>query len=220
MHNNLLGRAVPTATAVLFVVLTGLVTMRSAPLVRLDTHVSDAAHALALGHPAWRAAMSAVTHTADSAVIWVLALLALLVLLARRDRSAIVLLVATAAAATVVRHGVLWLVHRPRPADRLTAASGFSYPSGHTTSSAVAAGLVIVLGWRLLPNRWSRLTLAGVAGGWAVLVGVSRVALVAHWPTDVIGGWLLATTVIVTATLLWRRPAGVQGDASPPNDPG
>ncbi|WP_426502882.1 phosphatase PAP2 family protein [Dactylosporangium sp. McL0621] len=200
----------------LLALLTALVAVRFSPLVRLDVDVSDAARRFTLAHPAWRATMSAVTHSGDSAVVRGLTLLALLVLLVRRDRTAAGFLVATAATSTVVRLALLGLVHRPRPADRLTTASGYSYPSGHTTSSAVAAGVVIVLGWALLPNRWSRAALVAVAGGWAVLVGVSRVALAAHWPTDVIGGWLLAATVTIIAASVLRLPR--RPDAAVPGE--
>ncbi|GAA2350396.1 phosphatase PAP2 family protein [Dactylosporangium salmoneum] len=194
-------RLAPVVPAALFAGLTALVAVRFAPLLRLDAAVSDAARRLALAHPAWRAAMSAITHTGDTAVLLTLTLVALAALLARRHWTGAAFLAGTAAAATVARLAVLHAVHRPRPPDRLTAADGFSYPSGHTTSSAVAAGIVIVLGWALLPGRRSRIALAAVAGGWAALVGVSRVALVAHWPSDVVGGWLLAATVLGTAWL-------------------
>jgi undecaprenyl-diphosphatase len=81
-----------------------------------------------------------------------------------------------------------FLVDRPRP-------SGFSlgYPSGHTTSAAAFAVIVIYLSTR---ERWSRRTrviVQVVAVVAVVLVGWARVVLHAHWPTDVLGGFLLGT---------------------------
>src|SRR5262249_32119820 len=140
----------------------------------------------------WRSFMSAVTHTADNAVLLAAALVAVGLLLWRRNRRGAAFLLATPAAATAVRLTVLHPVHRPRPPHPLTATPGFAYPSGHTTSSAVAAGVIVALGWSMLRGRRSRVALAGLASAWAALVGVSRVALVAHWPTDILGGWLLA----------------------------
>jgi undecaprenyl-diphosphatase len=190
-------RRVPVLCAAALGVLTLLVVARFGPLIRLDTAVSDAARRFALRHDGWRTAMSVVTHTADSRVLLPAGLLLAGLLLYQRRRTALQFLVGAAVTATVLRLAVMALVHRPRPVDRLTATAGWAFPSGHTTSSAVAAGIVMVLGWAALTGRWQRRVLVAAAGTWAALVGVSRVALLAHWPSDVLGGWLLATGVTV-----------------------
>ncbi|MFB9180452.1 phosphatase PAP2 family protein [Dactylosporangium sucinum] len=200
-------RAAAVVPALLFAVLTALVAARFGPLMRLDAAVSGAARRFTPAHPAWHATMSAITHTGDTNVLLSLAAVALIVLLLRQHRTGVVFLLLTVTATSAVRIAVMLLVHRPRPVDRLTATSGFAYPSGHTTSSAIAAGIVIVLGWTLLSSRRSRFALAAVAGTWALLVGISRVALLAHWPSDVVGGWLLAcaTTAAAALTLMGKR---------------
>ncbi|WP_426503172.1 phosphatase PAP2 family protein [Dactylosporangium sp. McL0621] len=170
--------------------------MRFGPLVRGDAAVSGAALRFATGHHAWRTVMSAVTHSADTAVLLIALPVGVLFALARRDRAGLAFLLGASAVATAARLTVLALVHRPRPAERLTATAGWAYPSGHTTSATVAAGIVVVLLWRLMPGPRARAALVGAAAGWAGLVGISRVALTAHWPTDVLGGWLLAGSVL------------------------
>ena len=65
----------------------------------------------------------------------------------------------------------------------------FSFPSGHATGSMALALCIIVLLWR---TKW-RLT-AIIAGAIYVLViGFSRLYLGVHYPTDILGGWLLST---------------------------
>jgi len=207
-------RRIPVLCAAALGLLTALVVLRWGPLIGLDSAISTAARRFTPHHDGWRSAMSVVTHSADTPVLLPVTLALGGLVLVLRWRAGLGFLLGTAVTATVIRLTILTLVHRPRPVDRLTAATGWAFPSGHTTSSAFTAGIVIVLGWAVLTGRWSRLALVAVAGGWAVLVGISRVALLAHWPTDVLSGWLLATGVTVAfAPLLrvqrtWPAPPG------------
>ncbi|MFF2848423.1 phosphatase PAP2 family protein [Streptomyces sp. NPDC058001] len=91
-----------------------------------------------------------------------------------------------------LRYVVLNLVARPRPPEQdwATHASGWSFPSGHTSTSAITALLLILA--VLLRSPRGRRTTAVVIGCWAVAVGLTRVYLGVHWFTDVVGGWLYA----------------------------
>lgn len=69
--------------------------------------------------------------------------------------------------------------------------TSFSYSSGHATLSLVFYGTWMYLLWRTLPSSPSRNVLLGFLGAWIVAIGWSRLALGAHWPTDLLGGYLL-----------------------------
>lgn len=113
-----------------------------------------------------------------------------------RDRlmSAAVAL-AVLATGSLARLGVSVAVgrHRPPAHDWATAAGGYAFPSGHTTSSALAAGVLAWMTIRRLPERRGvRVAAWSLAALFAIAVGLTRVYLGVHWPTDVIGGWLFA----------------------------
>jgi undecaprenyl-diphosphatase len=194
------GRAEPrTALVVIsgataaFALLTLAVLAHAGPLFRLDAAISAAAHRAALAHPAWRAAMASITLTGSTAVLGPIAAVACLLLLWRRR----------AQQACVVAVGMLvTVVARPRPVGRLAPSSGWSYPSGHSTASAAAAVIAILVCWPMLTHRWSRILLISGTAGCALTVGVSRVALVVHWPSDVLGAWLLALAVVPSVALV------------------
>ncbi|MEV0413546.1 phosphatase PAP2 family protein [Streptomyces sp. NPDC050448] len=100
-----------------------------------------------------------------------------------------------------VRYAVMYGVARPRPpvADWAAHASGFAFPSGHATTSAIVAGLLAWAARRAAAPATARLCWA-VAACWAIAVGLSRIYLGVHWPTDVLGGWLYALTWLTAAT--------------------
>ncbi|MFJ9173965.1 phosphatase PAP2 family protein [Streptomyces sp. NPDC102360] len=134
-----------------------------------------------------------LTATGTGVVPYMLAVLAGLVAgrSARHRLACAALTVGCLAAGQAVRYGLMTLVDRQRPphADWQTHASGFSFPSGHTTTAALSAGILVIALLARAPRGRAPLAVAVVC--WGLLVGVTRVYLGVHWFTDVLGGWLL-----------------------------
>ncbi|GAA3939167.1 phosphatase PAP2 family protein [Actinoplanes auranticolor] len=191
--------------AAAFLLLTLAVVQRFGPLVQFDAWVSAGAYDAALAHPAWRSVMYAVTWTANTTTITPVAAVATLLLIWRHRWWQALMLVVAMLGTAGLRWLVLTSIDRPRPADRLAPSSGWSFPSGHTTASATAALVAVLICWPLLRAQWARVLLVAVAAGWALAVGISRVALVVHWPSDVVGGWLFVAVVVPSIAVLVRR---------------
>ncbi|MFG3555706.1 hypothetical protein ACGGAQ_15145 [Micromonospora sp. NPDC047557] len=122
-----------TAAAV-FVVLALAVIWSFTPVIRFDGWVSAAAYRAAVEHPGWRAAMYAVTWTANTTTIApIAAVVALLLIWRGRWRQACFVVVAMSATAAV-RLLLLGTIDRPRPVDQLAPSGSWSFPSGHTTA--------------------------------------------------------------------------------------
>jgi undecaprenyl-diphosphatase len=111
---------------------------------------------------------------------------------------------------------------RPRP-DLVPHGSFVhtaSFPSGHSMLSAVTYLTLGVLVARALPQRRLKIYVLTLAGLVTVLVGVSRVYLGVHWPSDVLAGWL-AGLAWACLCMLGARWLARRGDVEPeaPADP-
>ena len=111
-------------------------------------------------------------------------------------------LIAVMAGALVLEGTLKVLVHRPRP-----TGESLGFPSGHAIASLTLALLVCGALWRVLSFRGK---VIGVVVGVLFVLGIAASRTVAdlHWPSDVVGGWLVAL-----AYGLWTIPL-VRQDAS------
>ncbi len=92
----------------------------------------------------------------------------------------------------------------------------FSFPSGHAMASAALVSALAVLLW---PTRWRWPTL-GFGAGFVVLVGLSRVYLGVHYPSDIIAGWAASVAWVVgVSTVLYGRVAKASVNAEPTSTP-
>lgn len=131
---------------------------------------------------------------------------------ARRSLRPAVLVTVGGGAATALTLLVKYLVARPDP-HHGELSHGGSFPSGHTMSVTVAAGLVVLL---LRPAaKWAWLLPASLGG----LMAVSLVVQAAHWASDVVGGALVALAVLagVQAGGLarWARGGSLRSEDHP-----
>lgn len=126
---------------------------------------------------------------------------------AGRRRQAFAALVA-GAAASVASPVLKAALDRGRPALEagLTTAGGGSFPSGHALASATVVLAAVLL--LAPPERRGVVALLGATE--LVVVSVDRIWLGAHWPTDVLGSWLLAGA-LVGAAAGWARRSQEQG---------
>jgi membrane-associated phospholipid phosphatase len=135
------------------------------------------------------------TNLGEGLVIFPLLLLAGVVCARRTGRWVVVLVgPLLLLAGLAVRFAAMAVIDRPRPprVDWVRFASGQSFPSGHTTTAALGYGLVLLLLVGSVRRPAAKAMLGVLLLGVAGLVGVSRVVLGVHWPTDVLGGWSLA----------------------------
>jgi undecaprenyl-diphosphatase len=153
--------------------------------------------------------LSAVLAVAGQGLPWVGIMVAVAALLLAAGSVRLVLLLGIVAALQDVGAVMKRVIERARPpaglVDVWRAADGYSFPSGHTLGAVLVFGfLFFAVEHCALPRRLRRL-LQGLCVAWIVLMGVSRVEVGAHWPTDVLGAYLTGALLLVPVVWVLRR---------------
>jgi len=172
------------------------------PLVRADVALNSLVQGFR--SPIGDRIMIVITSMGDmTVVLWAsVVLLAGLLLFRAWRRAGMVLLVLAATAVFVPL--LKWTLHKPRPIDIYSGVDAFSFPSGHAAFAAVLWGLIAVIGSSGL-SRNARAVVWATAFTLSMLIGLSRIYLSAHWPSDVIGGLLFGWAMAAVFGLFWER---------------
>jgi undecaprenyl-diphosphatase len=136
----------------------------------------------------------------------------------RKGKAALFVL-ASVGGGVLVSQTMKWAYARPRPELVPHGAEVFtaSFPSGHSMMSAVVYLTLGALLARTQADRTVKTYILAIAVLLTALVGVSRVYLGVHWPTDVLAGWALggAWALICLLVMLWLQSRGeVEDDAA------
>ena len=111
-------------------------------------------------------------------------------------------MLAATVSGALLSSGLKYSFGRPRPdlVPHLSHVVSSSFPSGHSMISAVVYLTLGSLLGAIMPNVKLKLYVLAVAIVLSVLVGISRVYLGVHYPTDVLAGWLAG---LVWALVCW-----------------
>ncbi|GAA1928381.1 phosphatase PAP2 family protein [Streptomyces durmitorensis] len=190
-----------------------LVELEWGPLGTVDGDIARTTHRWAVAH-------DGLTHASRILTDWVWdpwtmrALCAVAVVwLALRGAYWLALwIAATCAVGTLVQQGLKAAVDKPRPTwpDPVDSAHFAAFPSGHAMTATVACGLFL---WLLRtygagPAVWRTgvtITVVSVIG-----VGVTRIWNGVHWPSDVVGGWLLGALMVALAIATYEHRPGTR----------
>jgi len=159
--------------------------------------------------PWWlKEAAADITSLGGISVLGLFALIVVLFLLSQRKRLSSLLLILGLAGGVMLSEGLKAVFERDRPPQALQAVETInaSFPSGHALLATVFYLSVAVMLTRAFPRQRFKVFVLGVGILMALLVGLTRIYLGAHWATDVFAGWAVGSA---WAMVLWLIAYGV-----------
>jgi membrane-associated phospholipid phosphatase len=169
----------------------------------VDWSLLNAAHDIAIKHPLWLRFWDGVSLVLGPVPLRVLGSLAAVAALLGRDVRAALLLLACAPLNGFVTMAAKDLANRPRPPTALVAAPSTSFPSGHALEATAAFLALLSFLLPMMSKSMGRVAIAITALSLA-LVGIGRVALNVHYPSDVLAGWSLGYLYFLLCFLVFR----------------
>jgi undecaprenyl-diphosphatase len=172
-----------------------------------------------IGPPWVREMARDITSLGSIAVLGIVSLAVAAYLLLAKSRAAALLVLVAVLGGLAINSLLKIQFARPRPDLFAPAARVFtaSFPSGHAAYSAITYMTLAALLARTTASRRLRIYFVAVAVALALMIGVSRVYLGVHYPTDVLAGWCLGSA---WALLCWTIMTRLQhrGRIEPPGD--
>lgn len=177
--------------------------LRAKELGSFDDRIT--ASVLSWESPAVSWYMSTITHMGDRYAYMVLAVLLFTYFYIRKRN----LIFAVEALVVLIVAGGLsfWLkdlIGRPRPeAAHLLGAKNMSFPSGHAMGSIAFYGFLIHLCWRIYKNPIKKITLSLLLVLLILSIGLSRIYLQVHYPSDVLAGYAAGGICMILFILIF-----------------
>ncbi len=179
---------------------------RQLPYLAFDVPVERAVQSI--HNPAINVLMEFVSGLGFNPLSYLLSGLAILFVFVVGLRWETVMLLFAAVGVSLLGAVVKLIVHRARPSADLvnvfSKLNDYSFPSGHVLLFTAFIGFLIFLMYTLTPHSWARTLALIFLGGLVALVGLSRVYLGEHWPSDVLGGYLLGSLWLLLTVYVYR----------------
>lgn len=133
----------------------------------------------------------------------------LILILFRKSRAAFFLLINSLGLAGPVNTLFKYLINRPRPTfHHLVSVHSTSFPSGHSMSAMMLGGSLIIIGNHFLKSQSRRFIFDLLVGCLILLVGLSRIYVGVHFASDVVGGWSLGLSLLLTSRFIFEKFLG------------
>lgn len=137
-------------------------------------------------------------------IITILSMVVLYVFL--RHRRELLFLGCVIAGSAILNSLLKLMFQRARPTiHRIIEVSGYSFPSGHSMAAFSLYGGLAFLIWKHIPTAAGRVLMIIVSAMFILMIGMSRIYLGVHYPSDVVGGYFMSGCWLAVCIWFYQR---------------
>jgi undecaprenyl-diphosphatase len=133
--------------------------------------------------------------------VFILAILIAIALYINRKKSQAILLATTAIITALIITILKNIIQAPRPTSMLILETGYSFPSGHTTFAVVFFGLLAFI----FAKKEHNIPVIITSTILILTIAFTRLYLQVHWLTDIIGGLIIGTIILVSSISIYKK---------------
>jgi undecaprenyl-diphosphatase len=200
------GLSMALVTSVISAILFGLISKMIRESNTLNFDVTIISYIRGMESPLLTRMMTFFTEIGNGLSIVVITIIVMIVLYKFLDHRRELLFLAWVIIGSSLLNVMLKLLfQRERPTiDRLVEAIGYSFPSGHSMAAFSLYGALAFLIWKHITTVFGRVMVIIVSSLFIVTIGVSRIYLGVHYPSDVIGGYLMSACWLTSSIWFYQ----------------
>ncbi|GBF10351.1 phosphatase PAP2 family protein [Tepidibacillus infernus] len=138
-------------------------------------------------------------------VIAIIIITSIILYVLLKHRIELVFFVIVIIGSTALNNLLKVIFHRERPTiHRIIEETGYSFPSGHSMAAFTLYAMISFLLWKHLRSRFGRGLMILFATVMILLIGISRIYLGVHFPSDVLGGYLASGVWFTLSVMIYQ----------------
>jgi membrane-associated phospholipid phosphatase len=190
------------------------------PIAAMDRFALEPLYDFGVDRPGWITAWDVFCTVLGPTAFRLVTLVVIVIALARRNLRTALFLVISVELSGLVTEAAKAAENRPRPHGAFVHAWGSSFPSGHALGLMVGVLALSTIALPVIRRRWMRIVLIVVGIVVVLVIGMGRVVLNVHHPSDVFAGWALGFVWFVVCLMSVPPAAPVTATDETPAVPG
>lgn len=147
-----------------------------------------------------------ITFLGGTKIMPVIVVITALVLCLLKKQKASIMILSNSLVNLILYTSLKNIFQRPRPTPfYLIKENGYSFPSGHASSSMAFCGLLIYFACKHIKNKKIKIVVVTILSLWILTIGITRIYFNVHYPSDIIAGFALGGICILSTVIISEK---------------